>query len=171
MPDLLTHVLLAYVACTVAVRRGWLDSRHVPLGMIGTAIPDVTKLYLVVDLDPLSTVVGVDLLWSAFHTLGPSIVLAAIGALLFARGERRIAFGLFAGGAAIHLFLDTFVVRADGLTPPYLYPLTWWRPPSGDLYLSSDPWLSIVSTSLAVVVWASPRIRARRAGGRSSTPR
>lgn len=164
MPDLLTHVLLAYVGCTVLVHRGLLRKRHVPVGMIGAAIPDLTKLYLLIDLDPLEAMFGVPLDWRALHTLGASLVLVAMGALLFRSEDRRTVFALFTGGATLHLFLDSFVIRADGIAPPYLYPFTWWQWPAGNLFLSSDPWLSVIAVGLTAGTLFFVRSRTRRTG-------
>lgn len=159
MPDLLTHVLLAYAACRLLAARGWIDRRHVPIGMGGGAVPDLTKLYLVVDSDQLSAVFGRHLVWQALHTLGSALVVAALVALAFERGERRTVFGLLAGGSVVHLFLDSLIKRADGLAPPYLYPFSWWQGPAGNLYLSSDPWLSVVAVCVVAVALAWLRVR------------
>lgn len=152
MPDLLTHVVLAYASCQIMVARGWIDRRHVPIGMGGAAIPDLAKLYLVVDLDSISASIGVPLTWQALHTLGAALLVALGVAVLFEEVERRTVFGLLAGGSMIHLFLDSFVKRADGFVPPYLYPVSWYQPPSGNLLLSSDLWPSLVAVGIAVLV-------------------
>lgn len=154
MPDLLTHVLLAYAAIALATRASdRLSAHHVPVAMVGAAVPDLAKIGLLVDFDAVSAALGVPVSPLAFHRFGGVVVLAGIGALLVHRRERRLVFGLLSIAGAGHLILDAFVIRADGLAPPYLYPLTWWRPPAGSLYLSSDAWPAAIAILTAGLVW------------------
>lgn len=160
MTDLLTHVLIVYVVLAPAARARFTDGLpiapgHVSLGMIGAVIPDLSKIHYVIDIEFASRLVGVPLSPLPFHRLGGIVAVIAIGTLLFDRTERRTACGVMLFGAGTHLVLDAFVKRADGLTPPYLYPLSWWQAPAGDLYLSSDVWPSGVALTLAVGVWAA----------------
>jgi hypothetical protein len=157
--DLLTHVLVAFLLATLVERRtGWVDRRHVPVVMVGAVVPDVAKVHLVLG-DPMSAVAGVDVSWYALQTVGGVAALLVIGAALFGPGERRRAFGLLAAGAASHMLLDFPVKRADGLSPPYLYPLTWWRAPSLDLYLSSDAWPAVVAVAAVAALLVTRRMR------------
>lgn len=165
MPDLLTHVLLAYAlatAATWAVPR--FEQRFVPVAMIGAALPDIAKLYLLVDSSTVEAALGLPFDWVALHTLGPTVALAGMGALCFHSEDLRLAFACLAGGAGLHLLMDLAVIRVAGVAPPYLFPLTWWEPPSANLLLSSDPWPWMVATLLAVGVWVLDR---RRTGVRS----
>jgi len=160
MPDLLVHVLAAYVATRAG---GWVApvdrvaDRWVAVAMVGAVLPDLAKLYLLVDASAVAAALGRPFHWSALHTLGPAATLAGIGALCFPRGYRRAAFGWLVGGAGLHLLLDLTVTRAGGMAPPYLYPLTWWEPPSADLLLSSDPSSAAVAVVVAAGVWVVDR--------------
>lgn len=165
MSDLLTHVLVAYLLATLAERRTTrLDRRHVPLVMVGALVPDVAKVYLVLG-DPGLAVVGVPTSWYALQSVGGVAALVVLGAVLIGPGERRRALALLAAGAGSHLLLDLPVRRADGLSPPYLYPLTWWRPPSLGLYLSSDVWPSLAAVAAVVALLAARRYRSGSADG------
>ncbi len=160
MPDLLTHVLGAYVLLTpLTWRVERVDRRHVALLMVGTVVPDVSKVQLLVGSSVVSEATGQPWEWTGLHRLGPAGTLAAIGALGFERGRRLSGFGWLLAGVLLHLVFDLAVVRASGLAPPYLYPLTWWHPPSADLLLSSDTWPWMVTSVLAVVVWLADRRR------------
>lgn len=154
MPDLLTHALLAYAVMTLLVdRHDRLADHHVPVTLVGSIMPDLAKVVLVVDFDTVSAALGVPVSPLVFHRLGGVLVLAGLGAILVHRRERRIVFGLLSIAGVVHLVLDAFVIRADALAPPYLYPLTWWRPPAGNLYLSSDVWPAVVAVLVAGGAW------------------
>ncbi len=158
MPDLLTHVLGAYVLLTpVTWHVEWVDRRHVVVLMIGTIVPDLSKLQLLVGSSAVSDAIGRPWLWTGLHRLGPAGTLAAVGALGFERGRRLSGFGWLLAGILLHLVFDLAVIRASGLAPPYLYPLSWWHPPAADLLLSSDVWPWMMSSVLAGVVWMFDR--------------
>lgn len=159
MTDLLTHVLTAYVLATVGTWQfSWLQTRHVPLAMLGGAIPDTAKVYLLLG-SIRTTVFGVELSWLALQTVGAGLAFTVLGGLLVPPRERRQVLASLGGGVSLHIILDYFVVRAGGYAPPYLYPLTWAQLPAGNVYLSSDIWLSVVATILAASVWAINRRR------------
>jgi hypothetical protein len=49
MPDLLAHALLAYaIATALSFRFDWLTSPYVTVVMIGSFIPDLTKVGLII---------------------------------------------------------------------------------------------------------------------------
>ncbi|WP_440990947.1 hypothetical protein [Haloarchaeobius baliensis] len=153
MSDLLTHVLATFVVATVA---SWVvpgfARRHVPLATAGAVVPDLAKGYLVTG-DTQVTLAGVTGSWYAVQTVGVVTCLAIAGAMLVERSERRVALAGLLGGASLHVSMDYLVIRAGGVAPPYLYPLTWAQLPSLDLYLSSSLWPSLVAVPTAVLVW------------------
>jgi len=152
MPDLLTHALVAYVVAAVVANAGRLDDRYVPVVMVGSVAPDAMKLTVVLDYS-IGTVAGVPYSAWGVHTLGGALVLAGLGALTIRSRDRRAAFAALAAGGICHLFLDAFVIRADGVAPPYLFPLSTWLPPAGNLYASTDVWPAVVALAVAVPVW------------------
>lgn len=153
MPDLLAHVLVAYVAFTAL---SWWTPRFprrlVPVGVVGGVAPDLAKVRLVVSDAVIESATGLPFTWDPIHRLGGVVVLAGLGAVLFDRPFRRRAFGTLLAGSAIHLVLDAMIRRANGLAPPYLYPLTWWQPPAGNLYVSADLWPTVLALVAAVGV-------------------
>lgn len=156
MPDLLTHVLVAYVLAAAVAASGRLDDRYVPVVMVGSVAPDGMKLSAVLGY-AVGTVAGIPYSTWGIHTLGGVVVLAALGALTIQRRERLPAVVALAVGGVSHLFLDAFVIRADGLAPPYLFPLSGWLPPAANLYASTDPWPAAVALAVAVPVWVLRR--------------
>jgi membrane-bound metal-dependent hydrolase YbcI (DUF457 family) len=158
MPDLLTHVLAAYVVGTLAARRmDYVANWHVPILMIGSVLPDLSKLYLAVSEHSVSGVIGAPFSWEGLHTLGPIVFLSLAGALLFCHRHQRTAFAGLISGAVLHLGLDSLLIRADGHVPSYFFPITWWQYPSGNVYLSSDIWLSLCAVVGATAVFLIDR--------------
>ena len=129
MGDLLSHILFAFTAFTVAGWAvTWLDRRWVAVGMVGAILPDLDVLGAFLDGATVSAALGVPFDWAATHTLGGVLLLAAALALLFERSsQRRRAFGLLVAGGCSHLLIDGLKVWADGANGVSLYPLTWRR--------------------------------------------
>ena len=91
--------------------------------------------------------------WSPLYRLGGATLLIHAGTLLLAPEYRRSAFALFAIGVASHFVLDLLLLTSTGYAFPVFWPLTEWRPPAGNLYLSSDRWPAAIAMLLATVVW------------------
>lgn len=160
MTDLLTHVLAVYVLLTAASWRYREVRPYVPIGMVGAIIPDLAKARLVVTSGAIEGALGLPFSWLAIHRLGGVVVIAGLGAVCFDRDARLGGFlALLVGGIAA-LALDLGVKRASGLAPPYLYPVSWWQPPSADLYLSADPLPAGLALAVALVVWWLDRVSA-----------
>lgn len=158
MTDLLTHVLAVYVLGSLLSWRIGIPERYVPVAMVGAVLPDLSKVHLVVSAERVTALLGMPFSWLPIHRLGGTALLVVGAALWFERDERRPALGALAAGAGSHYALDLLLKRADGAAPAYLYPLSWWRPPAGDLLLSSDLWPAIP----AVVLAAAARYAGRR---------
>lgn len=157
MADLLTHVLVAYALLTVASWRVDVITRPwVAVGMGGAAIPDLTRVDLVLDETAVEALLRSDFAYAPIGTLAGVLV---IGAAITAAFERRYwrrayAFLLFGGFSA--LVLDGLRVYADGRAGFWLYPL-WWRPPTPNLYVSSDPRVTALAILVAGAVFATDR--------------
>ncbi|MFB6176290.1 MAG: hypothetical protein ABEI99_03940 [Halobaculum sp.] len=151
MADLLTHVLVAYAVGTLLARRDWLPRRHVSVLLVGAVAPDAMKATVVLGVHR-GTIAGIPYSTWGYHTLGGVVLIAGLGALTIRATDRWLAFRALLGGGVSHLLLDLLVIRADGVAPPYLYPLSGWLPPAGNLYLSSDLWPPLVALCLAGVV-------------------
>ncbi|WP_135364620.1 hypothetical protein [Halosimplex halophilum] len=158
MADLLTHVLAVYVVLTVA---SWgadrIAPRWVAVGMCGGTIPDLVKVDLLLGSATVEAALGVPFSWSAVSTLGGVGLVAGAVALAFGPRHRRRAFGFLAAGGSLSLAVDGLRVFADGRAGPWLYPVTWWRPPTPSLYVTSDPRVLVAAVVAAALVFAVDR--------------
>lgn len=163
MAEGVTHVLLAFALFTVAGWTvGWLDRRWVTVGMVGSLLPDLNRLGLLVDDYVVSQTLGIPFDWGAVHTIGGVVVLAALGAVLFdSRREQLRGFSLLVAGGCSHLAVDAVKAWADGSGGAALYPLSWWRPPTPGLYVSADRWVLGVSVVVAAATIAVDQLRDR----------
>ena len=159
MAELFTHALAAYVLFTAlgwAVE--WLQPRWVVTGMVGSLLPDLSRIDMLVDAYAIEALLGVPFDWDAIHTLGGVVLLSAGGALLFgAATARRRAFALLVAGGGSHLALDAVKRWAGGVNGAYLYPVTWWRNPTPGWYVSTDRWVLGVALGCAFVVFVVDR--------------
>ncbi|MFC7140601.1 hypothetical protein ACFQMA_12285 [Halosimplex aquaticum] len=171
MADLLTHVLAVYVLLTVV---GWrieaITPRWVAVGMGGGAIPDLVKTELVLDSAVVEGVLGAPFSYAPVSTLGGVLLIAAAITLAFARRHWRRAYVSLVAGGVISLVLDGLRVYADGRAGPWLYPFTWWRPPTPSLYVTSDPRVLVLAVAVAGVVFAVDRKREENGSERESRP-
>ncbi len=157
MAELLSHVLFAYALFTVASwRLEWLSKRWVAVAVVGAVLPDLNRIGLLLGESTLEAVLGVPFSFDAIHTLGGILILSGIGALAFDK-QQALAYGLLVAGALSHLLVDALKLYADGSAAAWLYPITWYRHPSPNLYVSSDPGVLAVAGSIALGVWVIDR--------------
>lgn len=157
MPDMLTHVLAAYFLFSViAWRVDRISDAYIPIAMVGALIPDLAKITWFIAPSVMESL-PIPIALVAIHRLGGVVVLAGLGALLFERGKKMPVFAVMTTGGIFHLFLDVFNTWATGRAPPYLYPITWWQPPSGNLYVSAEFWPAVLSVLAAVSIWTLKR--------------
>lgn len=154
MAELLTHVLAGYILATLlSFHYDWLSPRYVTVAMVGAAIPDLARLSILVSDDWITATVGIPFEWFAIHTLGGSLVVCAIGALLVGERYRTRVFALLVLGMLSHHLLDGLLFNPSGYSYAIFWPLTSYHPPSPGLYLSTDRWPALVSAIAAAVVW------------------
>jgi len=153
MADLLTHVLTVYVLLTVASWRvDAVAPRWVAVGMGGAAIPDLVKVHIAVDDSLVEGAIGLPFAYAPVSSLGGVLLVAGALTLAFERRYWRCAYGFLVAGGLTSLVLDGLRVFADGRSNPWLYPVTWWQPPTPELYVTSDPRVAAVAVALAVAV-------------------
>jgi hypothetical protein len=174
MAEWLTHVCVAYAGGILAGwRLDWLDRRWVTVAMIGSILPDLNRLGLLVSDEQITAVIGLPFSWKGVHTLGSVLLLAGLGALVFdTPSRRRRAFGLLCCGGLSNIVLDLPQRYADGLalTNIYLFPLPPWRVPTPGWYVSADRWIVVLALGLAGIVSLADRIRAGRTDTRRDRP-
>lgn len=158
MADLLTHVLVVYVALTVASWRvDWVTRPWVAVGMGGAAIPDLVKIDILVDDSTVEAVFEVPFMWAPLSTLGGVLLVAGVITLAFDRRHWRRVYGYLVGGGVTSLVVDGLRVFADGRAGPWLYPFTWWRPPTPSLYVTADVRILVVTLLVSAVVFGVDR--------------
>ncbi|MFD1564520.1 metal-dependent hydrolase [Haloarchaeobius amylolyticus] len=158
MPDLLTHVLVGYsIGTLLSVRYERIRAPQVTLVMAGALSPDLRKIALVSPNSILQTVTGSPVSWTPLHTLGGSLLVVVLGSLLVAPEYRRQAIALTTIGAVSHHAFDVALFTITGEAYAVFFPMSTYRPPSLDLYLSTDRWPAAVAGVLAVVVWTVRR--------------
>lgn len=158
MTDLLTHVLFVYTGMTVASWRYPRLRLFVPISMIGAVIPDLSKARIIIPAGVIETALGLPFSWTAIHRLGGTLAVLALVATFFPKRLRSRVFGALLFGASTAYLLDAGLIRANGVTPPYLYPIAWMPLPTAGLYLSSESWPALVSGSVAAAVWTINRV-------------
>lgn len=159
MPDLLAHVFVAYGVCRVlALRRQWLTDRHVTLAMVGSVLPDLVKITLVVPGETVAHVVQMPFSWGSLHTGGGVLLSVLFGTALLSPEERRRGGVALAVGAGSHLFADSLLLTPSGRTVQLFWPLSQYRVPSPGLYLSTQPEPTIVAGLLALLAWLASEV-------------
>lgn len=154
MADLLTHVLVAYSLTTaLSFRYEWLTPHYVTVAMIGSILPDLSRMSLLVAGERIELLTGLPFSWFGFHTLGGVLLTSAIGALLTSGEWRRRVFGLLVFGALSHLVLDALLLAPSGYSAPMWVPFTTQRLPTPGLYQSPDRWPALLAASVATVAW------------------
>ena len=169
MAEWLTHILIAYALfTTMSWIIDWIDYSWVAVGMVGSILPDLSRIRLAVSDELMTSILGVPFNWDGLHTIGGIIVLSAIGALLFKTSrQQRCGFVILVSGAVSHLVVDLPQQYADGymLTNYYLFPLPPWRPPTPGWYVSADRWVVIIALAIALIVFLVDHGRKRRFSG------
>ena len=163
MAEWVTHVCFAYALCTaVSWSVDWVDKKWVPVGMVGSVLPDLNRFDLLLDDLVVQRLTGIPFDWSGLQTVGGAVLLSAIGAMLFSTARhRKRGFVFLLGGAFSHILVDLPQRYADGLmlTNNYLFPLPPWRLPTPGWYVSADRWVAVVALLVALVVFGVDRYR------------
>jgi len=160
MPDLLTHVLLAYaVATLLKYRYRWLRPAYVTIAMVGALVPDLDHISILIPGSTVEATLGVPFDWGGLQTGGVVLLLILIGTVLVEHTERRRVFAMLSLGAISHLLTDALIRVPDGRSQSIFFPITTYQPPSPGLYLSTDIWPLAASAVFAAVAWYVVRRR------------
>ena len=162
MPELLTHVFVAYaIATALSLRYSWITPPYVTMAMVGAMVPDLNRIGLLVPESAVQALFGIPFSWGATHTGGGSLVIVAIGALLVPARIRWRVFGMLLLGMASHHALDLLLWFPSGYAYPALWPLTAQALPAGNIFLSTDRWPAVLAGAVAALVWYLVRRRER----------
>ncbi|MEN6328763.1 MAG: metal-dependent hydrolase [Methanobacteriaceae archaeon] len=124
MPDLLAHIAIAYIVCRILYfKYPMFNSANTVLAMLGSLLPDISKLGVVVHL--FSTHIFEynlnDYIYT-FHTPLASLVLAGLIAIFFQ--EKKSAFLFLSLGVFTHYLLDLLLIQVGG-GYFFLFPFSW----------------------------------------------
>jgi hypothetical protein len=157
MAVLLMHVLVPYVILTVAGWQfNWLTKRWIAIGMAGAAIPDLMKIQILLDDNLIESILGIPFSYAPISSLG-GVLLIAGGITVFFETQRRRIFSFLLFGALSSLVVDGLRVFANGRSGFWLYPFSWWRPPTPSLYVTSDVRVLLTAILVSAVVFALDR--------------
>lgn len=160
MPDLLTHVTIAFTLATLlALRYEWISPPYVTAAMVGAAVPDLMNVVGVIPSAVMSALHGIPIVLVVFHTIPGSLAGIAAGSLFVGSGHRRRVFLLATMGMLTHHGLDLLLITSDGVSYHVLWPLTRFEPQLPQLYRSSDRWPALLALSAASVSWYVVRKR------------
>lgn len=139
MPDWLTHSLVGWIT-------GKTIKQEVGLIVIGSLIPDISKLYLFFDwLLQIKT----EPFFLPIHTPLGAVLIACVIALLFQDIKKALLpLGI---GIATHFILDFLLVNISG-GMPLAFPFSWeeWHL---DLIRSDDYTMTIYAVVAAIIVY------------------
>ena len=85
------------------------------------------------------------------------LVFMLIGVIIAEPSDRPRVAGLLSIGAGSHLFTDALLRTPTEHSYAALWPLTRYHPPTPGSYLSTDPWLPIVTGGVALLTWGLHR--------------
>lgn len=156
MADILTHVLMAYIAAKLlSARVDWITTPYLTAAMFGGVIPDINKLELVIPAETVESAIGLPFSWDGLHRLGGVAASIGIVAYLVPTRHRRRLVCMLALGAGLHLVTDAFAGSGVGAASDLLWPLTAWEPVVPRFYVSSDVRIAPIFVALAAITWAA----------------
>lgn len=158
MVDLLSHVLIAYAGVTVVSLAIDVSQAARTAVLVGAIVPDVSKVTLFVDDDPVEALLGAPIEVLGWHTLLGVALSVGIAGLLVGRRVRWTVVRWMTAGAVSHLLLDALLRTPTGRSSYALFwPVSGYRPPTPGLYLSGDPIVLAVATLAASTAWIVQR--------------
>ena len=131
MPDWFSHILIGWMLCEILK----VNRKQRVLVYIGALIPDIGKLFLVVDL---ISETSSRWFFEPFHSILIPIVIAGVFAQFFQ--NNRTAFGFFGAGAMLHMAAD-MLQGTVGSGYYLLFPLTI-KIPTFELFASATIWMN-----------------------------
>lgn len=167
MPDWLTYVLSAWVACELAGLAGIRGARrYVGVAAVGSVLPDLVKAFYL-----LNTYGHIDLIAFSVPLATPvgAILVAGLVSSFFDTSEGRSVFAYMAIGVTIHIVWD-FTLHPFGGGEMMLLPLSFeqsslgliWSDSMLPLAIIAIPAVMLLSVGLAHPRSAGPRGHRRR---------
>jgi hypothetical protein len=148
MPEWLTHVLFAYILCSIlgmGLKIKLFSIENTAIVLIGALLPDLVKVGLGFEL------MGVEV-WdfiAPLHTPVGSLLVAALISLLFY--ETVMVFSLLIVGFVTHYLLDLLLGTVSGGGMHLLFPFSWHEYQLG-LIQCDDYRILLIMVSVALII-------------------
>ncbi len=160
MPDLLSHLFIAYsISLLLSWRYRWIDNKYIVICLVGSIIPDLSKIYLVIPSNIIENILGIQFSWLSLTTTGGVFISVLIGGLSVDPKKRKPVFILLMLGSITHLVSDYLLKTPTGHSYPIFWPLTQWHPPTPGLYLSTQPQPTIITAIIAISIYTTTKYR------------
>ena len=172
MADLFTHILVGYsLGIVLSWRYEQLSYPFITAVMIGSTLPDLNRIDLVLPEDTMAALFGIPFTWIPLHRVGGTLLIVSIGALLVPTAYRRVVFTCLAAGASSHYALDFLLYKPSGVTSPLLWPFITHGLAVDGFYFSSDRWPVVAAAALAGLIWIMDRrwMRTNHSGSSDSS--
>ncbi|MBS3817569.1 MAG: metal-dependent hydrolase [Candidatus Thermoplasmatota archaeon] len=154
MADLFTHVLVAYtIGISLSWRFNWITPPYITGLMVGSTLPDLTRVGLILRPTQIEAVLGIPFSWTPLH-LGIGVLISVLILSSFLSGQSAKRISLLLGvGAVSHLILDSLLRSASGYLYAVFWPLSSQNIIGPGLYLSSDMLPAVIAVAVAFVIW------------------
>ena len=115
--DRFTHMLAAMsIAVIASWRYGWITPPLVVACMVGAAIPDLSRVDLILPADTITALIGLPWSWDVLHRAGGAILVAIIFVLLVREDLRLPVFAMLTVGIGSHFVIDYFMWQPTATT-------------------------------------------------------
>ena len=147
MPDWITHILAAWMICTIlSFKYKQINPAYTVVCMVGALIPDTFKIVIPLGLMGIKA----ENFLMPMHLPIGSLLIAAIFTLFF-KEKKKIVLSLLVLGVATHYALDLLLTNLSG-GMALLFPFSW------DTWalniIPDDDWhITLLAMGLAVVVY------------------
>lgn len=147
MPDWITHLLAAWMICTIlSFKYKQINPAYTVVCMVGALIPDTFKIVI-----PLGIMgIHAENFFMPFHLPMGSFIIALIFTLFF-KERKKLVLSLLLLGVATHYALDLLLINLNG-GMALLFPFSWdtW---ALNVIPDDDYHITILAMGLAVVVY------------------
>ena len=147
MPDWVTHILVAWMVCTIlSLKYKQINPAYTVVCMAGALIPDIYKIVIPLGLAGIHA----ETFLMSFHLPAGSLILAGIFTLFF-KEKKKLVLLLLVLGVATHYALDLLIINFNGGIY-LLFPFSWsyWQ---FDIIPDDDYIITIASILAALGVY------------------
>ena len=160
MPDRITHILAAWVLCTIlSFKYKQINPAYTVVCMVGALIPDTYKIVIPLGLFGINA----QNILMPFHLPVGSLIIASLFTLFF-KERKKLVLSLLVLGVVTHYALDLLLINLDG-GMALLFPFSWntW---ALNVIPDDDFHITILAMGLTLVVYVVTSL-VRKRGRRS----